>query len=85
MDKPKVSRDAVDLSFAQSIAVLASNHFSSLQVHGLSRLTDTTVADQPLTLFDLNGQPLFYDYPLVSGGVTVGHSGLPLIASWGLR
>jgi hypothetical protein len=74
MDKSKVSRDAVDVSSSQSIAVLASNHFSSLQLHGLSRLrlTDTTVADQPLTLFDLNGQPLFYDYPLVGGGVTVG-------------
>ena len=66
------SSDSRAEPFFQSIAVLASNHFSSLQLHGLSRLTDTTVADQPLTLFDLNGQPLFYDYPLVSGGVTVG-------------
>ena len=72
MAKSKVSRDAVDVSFSQSIAVLASNHFSSLPLHGLSRLTETTVADQPLTLFDLNGQPLFYDYPLVSAGVTAG-------------
>jgi hypothetical protein len=72
MAKSRVSRDVVDVSFSRSIAALAGHCFSSLQPRGVARLGESTVADQPLTLFDLNGQPLFHDYGLVSGAVTVG-------------
>jgi hypothetical protein len=66
------SRDAVDISNSRSIALLTSQLFSSLGVRGVARLAEATFSDQPIVLYDVNGEPLFHDYALVSGGATVG-------------
>jgi hypothetical protein len=66
------SRDAVDISLSRSIALLSNQLFSSLGVRGVARLTESTLSDQPIVLYDVNGEPLFHDYALVSGGHTVG-------------
>jgi len=66
------SRDAVDISLSRSIALLTNQLFWSLGVRGMARLAETTFSDQPIVLYDVNGEPLFHDYALVSGGDTVG-------------
>jgi hypothetical protein len=66
------SRDAVDISLSRSIALLTSQLFSSLGVRGVARLAQATFSDQPIVLYDVNGEPLFHDYALVSGGATAG-------------
>lgn len=66
------SRDAVDISLSRSIAMLTSQLFSSLGARGVARLTESTFSEQPIVLYDVNGEPLFHDYPMVSGDTTVG-------------
>jgi len=66
------SRDAVDISRSRSIALLTGQLFPSLGVRGLARLAESTFSDQPIVLYDVNGEPLFHDYALVSGDATVG-------------
>lgn len=66
------SRHAVDISLSRFIALLTSQLFSSLGVRGVGRLAEADFSDQPIVLYDVNGEPLFHDYPLVSGGATVG-------------
>jgi hypothetical protein len=61
---PRESRDAVDASFSKSVASLTTEQFSSLPLFGVDRLVGAKLEDAPLTLFDLNGEPLFHDYTL---------------------
>jgi len=66
MAKPRESQDEVEASVSKSIATLVCQQFASLPLHGIERLARARVADQPLLLFDLNGQPLFHDYALTT-------------------
>jgi len=66
------SRDVVDISLSRSVAQLTSQLLSSLGVRGLARLSEAAFSNQPIVLYDVNGEPLFHDYSLLSAGVTVG-------------
>jgi Peptidase_C39 like family len=64
MAKERESQDAVEVDFSKSIAKLTSRQFSLLPLRGIERLANATLAEEPLILFDLNGQTLFHDYAL---------------------
>jgi hypothetical protein len=66
------TRDAVDIGLSRSIAVLTHQLLASLGARGTAKLAKAAFADQPIVLYDVNGEPLFHDYALVSGGATVG-------------
>lgn len=66
------SRDVVDIGLSRSIALLTSQLLSSLGARGAARLAEAAFSDQPIVLYDVNGEPLFHDYALVSAGATVG-------------
>jgi hypothetical protein len=70
-DSPN-SRDVVHATFTQSVAALAHHQFSSQQLRGSVRVSDALLSDQPITLYDVNGQPLFHDYSLLQAGSVVG-------------
>lgn len=72
MADSRVSRDVLDVGFTGSVAALASNQFSSSQLRGNSKFSDALLATDPLTLYDMNGQPLFHDYFMVRSGAAVG-------------
>jgi len=72
MAKVSASQNTVELSFTHSVATLVKHHFPALPSRGLDHLADATLVSQPLTLFDVNGQPLFHDYALSREGSVVG-------------
>ena len=53
-------------------ALLAHQHFGSLPLRGLSELAATQLAETPVPIEDINGQPLFHDYPLTASGTVRG-------------
>jgi hypothetical protein len=72
MAKPREYHDEVEASFSRSVAALTCLQFASLPLHGIERLTRARMADEPLLLFDLNGQPLFHDYVLTADAGVAG-------------
>jgi hypothetical protein len=72
MSQSTSSPDHVEVVQTRSHAVLAQQHFSGSQLRGIAGLAAASVAATPIPIDDLNGEPLFHDYPLTSGGAVVG-------------
>jgi hypothetical protein len=51
--------------FARKVAAHAYSEALAAGLHGLDQVSAAAVADPPLTIYDLDGEPLFHDYALV--------------------
>ena len=72
MSQSPTSPDHVGPTGTRSHALLAHQHFSAVQLRGLAALAGASLADTPIAIDDLNGEPLFHDFPLTSAGAVVG-------------
>jgi len=72
MSQSTASPDHLEVAQTRSHALLAHQHFAGVQLRGIAGLAAATVATAPIVIEDLNGEPLYHDYPLTSGGAVVG-------------
>jgi hypothetical protein len=72
MAKTPKSSDAVETVRTQAFAVIAGRQFVGTRLRGVDGIAGASLAEQPLTIYDLNGAPLFHDYALLAGSTTVG-------------
>jgi hypothetical protein len=68
MSPTKRDADTVDPGTTRQFAVLAQQHFAVLPARGLAELADTRVGETFIAVEDVNGEPLFHDYPLTDDG-----------------
>jgi hypothetical protein len=62
----------VDVSHTARVARVAAQHLPTLGLRGLDALAGASAADQPLRIYDVNGELLFHDHYLMSNGEVVG-------------
>ena len=73
MPRPAVSPNAIGRPATLAVATLAHREMVAAGLHGMDAVSAATVAAAPVTIFDLNGEPLFHDYPLLdAAGAAVG-------------
>ena len=72
MPRPRLSPNAIAPESSLAVATLAHRQMVAASLHGMDRVAAATVADAPVTIDDLNGEPLFHDYALVDAGAVVG-------------
>jgi len=72
MPRPRLSPNAIAPETSLAVATLAHQQMVAASLHGMDAVAGATVAAAPQTIYDLNGEPLFHDYPLVEGGAVVG-------------
>ena len=72
MSQSTASPDHLQGAETRSYALLAHQHFAGVQLRGIAGLVTATVATAPIVIDDLNGEPLYHDYALSSGGAVVG-------------
>ena len=64
MSASRSALDPVEPGASRQNALLAYQHFEALPLRGLAQLVGTRVAETPIAIDDVNGEPLFHDYPL---------------------
>jgi len=73
MPRPAVSPNAIGRQSTLAVATLAHKEMVAANLHGMDAVSSATVSATPITIFDLNGEELFHDYPLVdAAGAVVG-------------
>lgn len=72
MSQSAASPDHLEVAQTRSHALLAHQHFAGMQLRGIAALAAATVATVPIVIDDLNGEPLYHDYALTSGGTVAG-------------
>jgi hypothetical protein len=72
MSASRSALDPVEPGASRQNALLAYQHFEALPLRGLAQLVGTRVAETPIAIEDVNGEPLFHDYPLMDGGTVRG-------------
>ena len=72
MPASRSALDPVEPGASRQNALLAYQHFEALPLRGLAQLVGTRVAETPIAIEDVNGEPLFHDYPLMDGGTVRG-------------
>jgi hypothetical protein len=64
MPRTSTSPNLVSTEFARLVAVLVHGEAVGAGLHGMAAVSQARVADAAVTVFDLDGEPLFYDYAL---------------------
>jgi len=72
----------------EHVLISAISHTAS-RLPGTEIWNKAQISREPTTIFDINGEPLFYDYPVVEGRTVLGHIrasaskilGAPVVAS----
>ena len=72
MPQTTPSPEHVDPARTAATALLVHRHIPISQLHGVVALTGAVLGDTPIVIHDLNGEPLFHDYPLTEGAAVVG-------------
>jgi hypothetical protein len=73
MPRPAVSPNAIGPQSTLAVATLAHQEMVAANLHGMAAVGAATVHGTPVTIYDLNGEPLFHDYPLLdAAGAVVG-------------
>lgn len=72
MPATRSAPDPVEPEASRQYASLAHAHFEAIPLHGLARLAGMRLAETPIPIEDVNGEPLFHDYPLMEGTTVVG-------------
>jgi hypothetical protein len=72
MAQSAASPHHVEINQSRANAQLTKQHFFAMRLAGLSDLAGAALSDTPIPIYDLNGEPLFHDYPLVDGSAIVG-------------
>lgn len=73
MPRPAVSPNAIGRQSTLTVATLAHQEMVAADLHGMAAVSAANVSETPATIFDLNGEQLFHDYPLVdAAGAVVG-------------
>ncbi len=73
MPRPAVSPNAIGQQTTLAVATVAHQEMVAANLHGMDAVAAATVAAAPITIYDVNGQQLFHDYPLVdAAGAVVG-------------
>jgi hypothetical protein len=71
--RPAAASNHVTPEFARKVAVHAHAESVAADLHGMAAVAAAEIVDPPLTIFDLDGEPLFHDYALVDDwGAVVG-------------
>ena len=72
MPRPRLSPNAITPETSLMVATLAHQQMVAASLHGMDAVAGATVASEPQTIYDLNGEPLFHDYALVEAGTVAG-------------